>query len=195
MSPPPSDITQVDATPAKPNTSIIVTTTPDAVPLPATQVPDDPNDNASDSMSYTSTLPEIFDVGMDDSAPLATGPWMIIDHLTGEVTIDDDQSTPPQPGPPALTAIIPAGPSLTGVEVAIAPRLGTAYLTESPPALLSEDEDVRPQWLMTAVNSFLRFVPYVGGLGKVVDLYLAQEARLGYPNLVRALIYSLSIFS
>jgi hypothetical protein len=126
-------------------------------------------------MSYTSTLPEIFDVGMDDSAPLATGPWMIIDHLTGEVTVDDDQSTPPQPVLPALTAMVPTGPSLTGVEVVIAPRLGNAYLTESPLALLSEDEDVRPQWLMTAVNSFLRFVPYVGGLGKVVDLYLAQD--------------------
>jgi hypothetical protein len=156
------------------------------------QVPDDLNHNTSDSMSYTLALPEIFDVGMDDSAPLATRPWMIVDHLTGEVTIDDNQSTPPQPVPPALTAIIPASLSLTGVEVVIAPRLGTAYLTESPPTLLSEDEDVRPQWLMTAINSFLHFVPYVGGLRKVIDLYLAQEARLGYPNLVCALIYSLS---
>jgi hypothetical protein len=155
------------------------------MPLPATQVPNDPDDGASDNMSHTSTLPEIFDVGMDDSAPPATGPWMIIDHFTGEVIIDDNQSTHPQPVSPVLTTLtVPTGPSLAGVEVAITPRLGTAYLTETPPTLLSEDEDVRPQWLITAVNAFLRFVPYVGGLGKVVDLYLTQEARLGYPELV-----------
>jgi len=68
--------------------------------------------------------------------------------------------------------------------------LGAPYLVETPPVLLSEDEDVRPQWLITAVNNFLRFVPYVGSLGKVVDIYLAQEARLGYPKLVCVLVIS-----
>lgn len=152
----------------------------DAASLTAEQVPDD---NASDSRSYTSTLPDVFEVGMDDSAPPATGPWMIIDHLTGEVIADDNQSTPPAPTVPTAPAVS-SGPSLPGVEVATALRLGTPYLVETPPTLLSEDEDVRPQWLITAVNAFLRLVPYVGSLGKVVDLYLAQEARLGYPQLV-----------
>lgn len=110
---------------------------------------------------------------------------MIIDHLTGEIIIDDDQSTTPAPTP-----TVPTGLSLPGVEVAITPHLGTAYLIETPPTLLSEDEDVRPQWLLTAVNSFLRFVPSVGSLGKVIDLYLAQEARLGYPELVRTVAVS-----
>ena len=164
-------------------------TTPQ-VEAPQEQLPDVDmsNDGASDK-SYTSTLPDIFDTGMDDSAPPATGPWMIIDHFTGEVIVDDDQSTPHVPAIPAVEAVPTGltGPSLPGVEVATAAQLGTPYLVENPPSLLSEDEDVRPQWLMTAVNAFLRFVPYVGGLGKVVDLYLAQEARLGYPDLVCAL--------
>ena len=143
-----------------------------------------PDDDASDGISFTSTIPDFFDVGSDDTAPPATGPWMIIDHFTGETICDDNQSIHPAPTI-STTPVTPAAPALPGVEIVIAPRLGTAYLVEMAPTLLSEDEDVRPQWLMTAVNSFLRFVPYVGSLGKVIDLYLAQEARLGYPGLVR----------
>ena len=161
-----------------------VTPSPGATPLPAMQVDDD---GVSDSISYTSTLPDVFDVGMDDSAPPATGPWVIIDHYTGEVIVDDDQSTTPAPDVP-IVPTAPTGPSLAGVEVATIPRLGTTYLVETPPTLLSEDEDVRPQWLITAVNSFLRFVPCIGSLGKVIDLYLAQEARLGYPALVCVIV-------
>jgi len=172
------NVSAVAVTPTEPDVIPVLTATPpDGTSLPATEAPDD-NDSAS--MSYTSTLPDVFDVGMDDSAPPATGPWMIIDHFTGEMIVDDDQSIPPAPTVPN----IPTGISLAGVEVATVPRLGTTYLVERPPTLLSEDEDVRPQWLTTAVNAFLRFVPYVGNLGKVVDLYLAQEARLGYPDLV-----------
>ena len=163
-----------------PNTPIAATT-PDGIP--AAEVP---NDDASDSMSYTSTLPDIFDVGSDDSAPPATGPWIAIDHLTGEMIVDEDQPTSPAPAVPAMPALT-NGPPLVRVEVAIARPPGGAYLVETPAALLSEDEDVRPEWLMTAVNTFLRFVPCVGGLGKVIDLFLKQEARFGYPRLVRTL--------
>lgn len=157
----------------------------DAAPLQA--MDEDPDDDRS----YTSTLPDIFDVGSDDSAPQATGPWMIIDHYTGEIIVDANQSTSPPPNAPTIPAV-PTG--LPGVEIAIAPHLGTAYLTETPATLLSEDEDVRPQWLLTAVNSFLRLVPCVGSLGKVIDLYLDQEARLGYPELVRTLVLLLCDF-
>lgn len=117
-----------------------------------------------------------------------------MDHFTGEVIVDDDQFTPPVPAVPTVPPV-PIGSSLTGVEVAVAPRLGGAYLVETPPTLLSEDEDVRPQWLMTAINSFLRFVPCVGSLGKVIDLYLAQEARLKYPELVCTLHFLFIICS
>jgi len=155
---------------------------PGNTPPPVGEAPDN---DTSDSISYTSTIPDFFDVGSDDTAPPATGPWMIIDHFTGEVICDDDQSIPPAPAIPTTPAT-PATPVLPGVEIAITPRLGTTYLVETPPTLLSEDEDVRPQWLMTAINSFFRFVPCVGSLGKVIDLYLAQEARLRYPELVRS---------
>jgi len=173
-----SDIPQANVTPAEPSMSVIATNPLDITPVPATEVA---NDSTSNSGSYTSTLPDVFDVGMDDSAPPATGPWMIIDHLTGEVIVDENQSTHPAPD-------VPTGPSSTGVEVRTTPHSGAAYLVETPPILLSQDEDVRPQWLITAVNTFLRFVPCVGSLGKVIDLYLAQEARLGYPELVCTLI-------
>ena len=172
----PPDTTQVGGECSEPDMFITKTPSLELTPLPTMETPDD---GVSDSGSYTSTLPEIFDVGMDDSAPPATGPWMIIDHYTGEIIVDDNQSLP--------TPNTPVG--LPGVEIAIAPQLGTPYLTETPPALLSEDEDVRPEWLLTAVNSFLRFVPCVGSLGKVIDLYLTQEARLGYPQMVRTLAY------
>jgi len=181
------DAPVITTDPAEPGVPVVAAASPGVTPLPAAEVLDDDGDT---SMSYTSTLPDVFDVGMDDSAPPATGPWTIIDHFTGEMIIDDDQSAPSAPIIPTIP-VAPIGPSLAGVEVATTPRLGTTYLVEIPPILLSEDEDVRPQWLMTAVNAFLRFVPYVGSLGKVVDLYLAQEARLGYPDLVCALVLTL----
>lgn len=188
----PSDIPQANATHVEPNVPVVATIPSDITPVPA----DVPDDGMSDSLSYTSTLPEIFDTGTDDSAPPATGPWMIIDHFTGEITVDDDQS-PPVPDAPTIPNTH-SDPSPAVVKVAIAARSGVPYLVETPPTLLDEDKDVRPQWLMTAIGTFFPFVPYVGGLGKVVDLYLAQEARLGYPQLVCAhssyfIIYILTI--
>ena len=173
-------------TPAGSGRPAITATPPGNTPPPAGEAPDD---DTLDSISYTSTIPDFFDVGSDNTAPPATGPWMIIDHFTGEIICDDDQSIPPTSAVPTTPAT-PAPPVLPGVEIAITPGLGTTYLVETPPVLLSEDEDVRPQWLTTAVNSFLHFVPCVGSLGKVIDLYLAQEARLGYPELVRTLVLS-----
>jgi hypothetical protein len=120
---------------------------------------------------------------MDDSAPPATGPWMIIDHLTGEVIVDNAQPLPAASAVPT-TPSVTAHPSLAGVKVVATSCFGTPHLTQTPPTLLSDDEDVRPQWLTTAVDDFLHFVPYIGSLGKVVDLFLTQEARLGYPALV-----------
>ena len=172
---------QVDTSTANPSRSV----EPDEIGTPnrssdaATSVPGD-CDSDSDGRSYTSTLPEVFEVGMDDSGPQATGPWVAIDHLTGEMIIDDD-------GP---TEAAPTN-AQTGIEIGILPRLGVHILTEAePPTLLFEDEDVRPEWLITAVKEFLRYTPYYGCLGKVVDLFLTQEERLGYPNLVINLHFS-----
>jgi len=106
----PSNTPPADVTPTEPDALTTATTPPDATPLPATHVPDD---GVSDTVSYTSTLPDVFDVGMDDSAPPATGPWMIIDHFTGEILVDD-QSTLPAPTVPTTPAV-PTGPTLAGV--------------------------------------------------------------------------------
>ena len=140
------------------------------------------DDNASDGGSDTSTLPDIFDVGMDDSVPLATGPWVIMDHLTGEMIVDDDDPV----------ATIPTAPPQCEIEIGVLPRLGTRILIETEqPTLLFEDEEVRPRWLIIAVKDFLKFAPYYGRLNKVVDLFLGQEARLGYPELVMHLVFTL----
>lgn len=129
------------------------------------------SDFTSESGSYTSNIPDIFETGMDDLEPLATGPWMAMGHLTSEVIVVDHESTAAVP-PVAHTGMFP--------------RLGVNTLTETaPPALLFNDQDVRPDWLLSAVKEFLRYIPYYGNLSKVIDQFLLQEARLGYPGLVR----------
>lgn len=123
----------------------------------------------------TSTLTEFdsdyVDVEMGDMDPTAD-PWEVMERPGQEIIVDDDSGM-------AFSAV--------GMNVGILPRLGTLNLTETePPTLLFEDEDIRPDWLMSAVKEFLRYTPYYGGLGKVIDQFLLQEARLGYPNLVNA---------
>ena len=110
---------------------------------------------------------------MDDSESVVSGPWVAIDHFTGEIISDDDFAIP-----------VPANYQ-TGMEIGILPRLGIHTLTETePPALLTVDQDVRPDWLTGAVKIFLWYMPYYGGLGKVIDQFLAQEARLRHPAVV-----------
>ena len=127
-------------------------------------------------LSGNSTLPEIFDVGMEDSAAPMTGPLVIIDHPTGEII-----EQPPPPNPATILINHPVGEVVEQPP----PPDPAIVLVDTPPELLSADEDVRPQWLMTAVG-FLRCVLCFGNLGRVVDLWLAQEARLGYPRRVCA---------
>ena len=74
------------------------------------------------------------------------------------------------------------------IHVRINPTLGVPALVQtSPPALLSADHDERPNWLLISIKELLQYVPYYSCLNKVVDLWLAQEARLGYPTKVRGL--------
>ena len=134
------------------------------------------DDRTFNSGSHTSTLPgtsDLQDFDMDCSGPLATGPWVAMDHFTGDIIVDDASSiSDPTAGQ-------------TGMDVGLLPRLGTNALTETEaPSLLFEDEDVRPDWLNSAVKEFLRYTPYYGCLGEVIDQFLLQEARLGYPKLV-----------
>lgn len=151
------------------------------------QPPPGSEDNSSDSLSYTSTLPDVFEVEMDDSAPLATGPWMMIDHFTGEMVVDDEALPPVPPTVPGVSpnSTIPAG------EV-----MGITVLTQTPPpTLLYADQDVRPNWLIRSTNEFLRYVPYYMCLNEIVDLFFAQEAKLGYQIKVGAFCFISCIHS
>ena len=141
------------------------------------------NPDASSDESHLSNIPgnesHLSDALDDESRP--SDP--LDDDLSGVsdtemddselvITVDDN----------ALAVTIPAEPE---VETRFLPLLGVHTLVESEsPALLSVDGDVRPDWLLTVTKEYLPFVPYLGCLGKVIDLFLAQEARLGYPSVV-----------
>ena len=72
------------------------------------------------------------------------------------------------------------------IQVDIVPALGTSVLVQVPlPSLLFADEDERPHWLLTSIKCHLQHSPYYLCLNEVVDLFLMQEARLGYPLKVR----------
>ena len=131
-----------------------------------------PENNLSDGLSYTSTLPDVFDVGMGDLAQPATRSWMVIDHFTGEIIVDEDV-------PPAIP--VPGAPPNSAIQVEVVPALGIPALIQTPlPTLLFSDQDVRPDWLLRSTRDHLQYTPYYMCLGRVVDLFLAQEVRLGY---------------
>ena len=110
------------------------------------------DDNMSDSFSFTSTLSDVFEVRTDDSGPLATGPWTIIDHFTGEMAVNDEEVPPTSP-------IAPGAPLNSTIQVKVI--LNTAVLIQTPlPTLLFTDQDVHPNWLIISTNEFLQHVPY-----------------------------------
>jgi len=137
--------------------------------------------NISDSLSYTSTLPDVFDFDMDDLAPPATGPWMIVDHFTGEAITDEED-------PPATPAASGA-PFDSAIQVEVISGIATLIQTP-PPTLLFVDHDECPDWLIRSTNGFLQHAPYYMCLNEVVDLFFTQEARLGYPDKVSGLCFS-----
>ena len=145
-------------------------------PPPSSEIFED--DDMLDNLSYTSTLPDVFDVDMDDSALPATGPWTVIDHFTGEMIVDEED--------PSVTPTVPGSPANTTIQAEVV--LGVAVLIETGrPSLLFVDQDERPDWLIWSANEFLQHVPYYMRLNRVVDLFFAQEARLGYPAKVSAI--------
>jgi hypothetical protein len=104
-----------------------------------------------DGLSYTSTLSNIFEVGSDDSAPLTTGPWVAIDHFTGEMIVDEEV-------PPATTTA-PNAPSDSKIQVKVIFGVPTLVQT-TPPALLFADNDGCPDWLIRSINEHLQLTPY-----------------------------------
>ena len=125
-----------------------------------------PNPDVSNDESHLSGA-------LDDELRPSCTPDVEMEDSGLVITVNDD----------ALA--VTAAPTQSGVETRFLPLLGVHTIVESEsPALLSVDGDVCPDWLLTVTKKHLPFVPYLGCLGKVVDLFLAQEARLGYPNVV-----------
>ena len=123
-----------------------------------------PPKDMTDTVSHISALSDP-DVRMDDLVPSATR-----------------ESTPDEEVLPATTTTT-ASCTLCGsvIKVQIVCAPGTSILIQtSSPALLSIDEDERPRWLLMSIKNLLRHGPYYMCLGRVVDLFLTQEARLGY---------------
>jgi hypothetical protein len=119
----------------------------------------------------TSRPPEDFsDSGSDTLAP--SNPDSVTPP-TDEMSVDEEV---------VPVAVASGTPCDSMIQVKSIPALGTSTLVEtSPPALLHVDKDERPDWLLISVREFLRHGPYYLCLGEVVDLFLTQEARLGYP--------------
>ena len=116
----------------------------------------------SDDSSDTPVLPEL--LGSAPSAP-------------SDMSVDEVS--------PAVTTVSSTlCDSMIQVRSNPAPALPSLIQT-APPNLLYADQDERPSWLLTSVQDFLQYGPYYSCLSKVVDLFLAQEARLGYPAKVR----------
>lgn len=114
-----------------------------------------------DGVSHSSAPPDL-DTGMDDFAtPTTRG------------------STPDAEVSPTTTASCIL--CNYAIRVKVVPTLGVSGLIETPPpALLFVDKDERPYWLLTSVKDFLQYGPYYMCLSRVVDLFLSQEAQLGY---------------
>ena len=130
---------------------------------------------ASDVVSHASTLSEAPDFQADDVSSPGSGPWVVIDHSGGEMIVDEG----------GVATEAPTGPSDSSTQVEINPASGIPALVETPPpALLFQDMDVRPDWLIRSINHCLQYAPYYMCLNEVVDLFLTQEARLGYLNRV-----------
>jgi hypothetical protein len=84
---------------------------------------------------------------------------------------------------PAIATTSSTPPCDSAIQVTVVPPLGVSALVKtSLPALLFVDTDERPKWLLASIYDHLQYVPYYSCLNKVVDLFLTQEARLGYPT-------------
>ena len=150
--------------------------------LPIETEPTDPTEPAQREKPAFVGLPS------DDQPPASQPPDISgsVSHTSGPPNLDptppatDDMSVDEDISPVTPTASSPPCDCTTRVESF--PALGTSALVQtSPPALLLVDEEERPGWLLRSVREFLKYGPYYLCLDKVVDLFLTQEARLGYP--------------
>ena len=131
---------------------------------------------------------------ISDDVPCASPPPDSLDAMTDSLAPSggDDMSVDEvSPVAATTTFSVPCG---FIIEVKFNSIAGVPYFIQTPqPNLLFVNQDERLDWLLTAVNDFLRYAPYYLCLDKVVDLFLAQEARLGYP--VKVISSSLPVFA
>jgi hypothetical protein len=126
---------------------------------PCSQTPEDGSDSTSDT-----------------SAPHE--PRDLMPPGTSDMSADMEVASaiPTTSGIPCNSVIEVRTISGTGVSV---------FVQTSSPTLLFVDEDKRPNWLLTSIKEHLQYTPYYLCFSQVVDLFLTQEARLGYPQKVR----------
>ena len=151
---PPIEAEPTDPTePAQPDEPTFVIHSSDNQPPTSQPLEDTPG-----SVSHTSGPPNL------DLRPPAIG----------DISVDEEVF-------PVITTA--SGPPCDCVmQVRIVPALGTSALVQtSLPTLLLVDEDERPSWLLRSIREFLKYAPYYLCLNEVVDLFLTQEAQLGYP--------------
>lgn len=115
--------------------------------------------------------------------PLGTMVYDLVSSESNKMSVDEVH-----PVATTTTSSVPCG---FVIEVKTYLAAGTPSFVQTPqPDLLFADQDERPDWLLTAVNDFLQHMPYYLCLNKVVNLFLAQEARLGYPAKVNSPSFS-----
>lgn len=129
---------------------------------PPSQLPKDNSGSASDTLAPPDSL---------NIAP-STSSEMVVDDVPSAVTTPSSH------------------PCDSVIQVQSFPSLGVSSLVQTlPPVLLFADEDERPHWLLTSIKQHIQHTPYYLCFNRVVDLFLAQEARLGYPAKVSILTF------
>lgn len=145
-----------------PHSTIINHPIPDSSPIA------NPPPSGCNISGDVATVAGTQDSGVDELA----SPWTRLQTTTDPNGMDVDEGVP-------LAALDEPSDSTTQTAAA---NVGTSILVEtSPPSLLFVDEDERPGWLLRSVKEHLQYTPCYLCLSEVIDLFLAQEARLGYP--------------
>lgn len=134
----------------------------------------EPAESTSSTTSTEPTEPSepLDDFSDDDSSTLVPSSPDLTPLATDDMSVDEG----------VLSTTTSNVECSSAIQLRVIPALGVTTLVQtSLPALFNIDMDERPQWLLTAIHEFLQHGPYYLCLGKVVDLFLTQEARLGYP--------------
>lgn len=150
-------------------------TTPTEAAQPGHPIPSHPTDHPSEGRPCNSPSPK--DIS-DEVPPISESPCP--NGEVGDVEMTAEENHPATIPPPNT----PCASCDNTIEAQVIPTLGVLTLVQTlPPTRFNINHDDRPDWLEVAIK-FLQDVPYYMCLNKVVDLFLCQEARLGYLDKV-----------